>query len=382
MSEHALLSASSAHRWLHCTPSARLEEQYPDTTSEYAEEGTLAHEIAALKLSKYFAPMGPRAYTNKLNKLKKHSLYQEEMQKCTDVYLDKVKEITNALPTTPYVAIEKRVSYDAYAPGGFGTADCIIMHGDTLWIIDYKHGKGVPVDAVNNDQLTLYALGALQEYGFIYNISNIVMIIVQPRLDNISEWRASVDELIAYGNAFIHPRAELANKGEGDYKPSDKACRFCRAKAQCRARAAKNLDLLRFDAAKPTLLANDEIGEILRQGQDLAAWVKDVQEYALSQILAGNSIAGWKAVEGRSTRQFTDMQAAFDVLINNGIDQALLYEHKPITLSAAEKIVGKTQFNTLLSDYIQKPKGKPTLVPETDDRTPYSTATDDFKEVI
>lgn len=382
MSEHALLSASSAHRWLHCTPSARLEEQYPDTTSEYAEEGTLAHEIAALKLSKYFAPMGPRAYTTKLNKLKKHSLYQEEMQKCTDVYLDKIKEITNALPTTPYVAVEKRVSYDAYAPGGFGTADCIIMYGNTLWIIDYKHGKGVPVDAVNNDQLTLYALGALQEYGFIYNISNVVMIIIQPRLDNISEWRAPADELMTYGNAFIRPRAELAYKGEGEYNPSDKACRFCRAKAQCRARATKNLDLLRLDMRAPALMSNDEIGAVLKQGQDLAAWIKDVQEYALSQVLTGNNIAGWKAVEGRSIRQFTDIDTAFEVLINNGIDPAMLYERKPVTLTAAEKIVGKMQFNTLLSDYIQKTKGKPTLVPETDSRAPYSTATDDFKEVI
>ena len=187
---------------------------------------------------------------------------------------------------------------------------------------------------------------------------------------------------MTYGNAFIRPRAELADKGEGEYNPSDKACRFCRAKAQCRARAAKNLDLLRLDMRTPALMSNDEIGAVLKQGQDLAAWIKDVQEYALSQVLAGNNIAGWKAVEGRSVRQFTDIDTAFEVLINNGIDPAMLYERKPVTLSAAEKIVGKTQFNTLLSDYIQKTKGKPTLVPETDSRAPYSTATDDFKEVI
>ena len=382
MTAHALLGASSAHMWLHCTPSARLCENMPDRAGKAAAEGTLAHEIAALKLQKYFTPMSPKAYTARMNKLKKQELYQDEMQGYTDEYLEYIKEIATGLPSAPCVAIEQRVDYSTYAPGGFGTADCILLHGDTLWVIDFKYGTGVPVEAVENEQMRLYALGALHEYSILYNIKQVVLTIFQPRNGGAKAWETTADEIVAWGIGFVKPRAELADKGEGDFCPSEDVCRFCRANAQCRARANKNLELLGYDFAAPNLLTNKDIGVILEKAQDLQGWVKDIQEYALKETLCGREVPGWKAVEGRSNRAFRDVDAAFAKLIDAGIDRELLYVRNPITLTATEKLVGKKQFEELLADEIEKPKGKPTLVKQDDKRPSYSTAADDFKEEI
>ena len=220
--------------------------------------------------------LGPRAFTTRLNKLKKHELYQDEMLKCADVYLDYIDSIMLSYPSTPHIAIERRVDYSAYVPEGFGTADCIIVYGDTLHVVDYKHGKGVPVSADHNPQMMLYALGALKAYQMLYNIHTIKMSIVQPRLDSISEWEIDSEELIKWGNEFVKPRAEKAFKGEGDCVPGEH-CRFCRAKAVCRARAVANLDLAKYAFAEPATLSNAEIGEILQQAQDLEKWSKDVK---------------------------------------------------------------------------------------------------------
>lgn len=368
---HALLSASSASRWLNCTPSARVEETLPEKRSEYADEGTLAHEIAELKLRKYYIePMSQRTFNTRLNKMKKHELYQEEMLKHTDTYLDYLKSITLALSVTPYVAVEKRIDFSHIAPEGFGTVDCLIIAGNTLYVTDFKYGKGVPVSAVDNPQMKLYALGAVAEYGFLYPIETIKLAIVQPRLDSISEFEISIQDLLAWGEE-IKPIAQKAYNGEGDFVPGEH-CKFCRAKALCRARSEQYTALEDFTNNKPELLSNEEIGPILEKAQHIESWVSSLKEYALSEALKGKEIPGWKAVEGRGSRNYTDIDKAFEHLKANGIDEAILYERVPLTVSKLEKALKKAEFKKLLEEpgYVQKLPGKPTLVPLSDKRKP------------
>ena len=367
---HALLSASSAARWLHCTAAPRLEAQFPDTTSEFAKEGTLAHSIAELKLRKYaIEPMSQRAYSRRLNALKKDELYQSEMEGFTDSYIDYIKKIVLAYPTKPFVTAEKRVDFSTIVPGGFGTADCVILHGEDMHIIDFKYGKGVPIDAHDNPQMRLYAIGALQAYGLLYAPKIIHMHIVQPRISNFSEETIALDDLIEWGKQ-IADTARDAYNGPGKFAPGENTCRFCRAKGQCKARAdyfaAMNKTM---EAHKdPKLITMAELGEYLKKAKALEAWAKDLQEYALSCCLSGKEVPGWKAVEGRGTRTFTDQDAAYKELIEHGIAEAILYERVPLTLAKAEKAIGKTEFNELVGKYIVKNPGRPTLVPESDKR--------------
>ena len=378
---HAILSASGAHRWLACTPSARLEATLPDATSVYAEEGTLAHDIAALKLRKHIEPMSQRAFNSRLKKLQKHELYQDEMLRHTDAYLEHVKQITIGYDFVPYVAIEVRVHFGEYVPEGFGTADCIIIGGNELHVFDFKYGKGVPVDAEQNPQMMLYALGALSKYSLLYNIDVVKMTIVQPRLDAISTWGISASDLRDWGEG-VRPIAEKAFKGEGVFYPGDH-CRFCRASSTCRARAEFYLALEGFQKIQPDLLSNDEIGAILERAQDLQAWIKDLQDYALNQCLSGIDVPGWKAVEGRSVRQWTDADKAFETLVTAGVDEAMLYERKPLTLAATERILGKKRFGELVGSYVDRPPGRPTLAPETDKRQAITRpmAKDEFEKI-
>lgn len=383
---HALLSASGAHRWLVCTPSAVLEDKFPDTTSEAAREGTLAHELAEMKARNYFytSDFGKRKLTNAIKKLKENELWQDEMLEHTDTYLDVIKRIALGLSSDPYVAIEKRVDFGSYVPDGFGTADCILIQGDTLHVIDFKYGKGVPVSAEANPQMMLYALGAYETYKILYRIKNIHLVIVQPRLsDETSEWTCTLEELQVFGNHVIS-QAELAIKGEGEYVPGEKQCRFCRAKAQCRARADWNVRLAFEVTKKPPLISNEEVGKYLQQGEDVAKWLKDLQEYALAECLAGNEVLGWKAVEGRGSRDWTDMDAAFEQLVNDGVTQeVMLWEKKPLTLAQIEKMVGKKAFQESVGELVVKNPGKPTLVKVSDKReaiTNKMTAEKAFKE--
>lgn len=381
---HALLNASGASRWLNCPPSARLEEQFPDSTSEEAKEGTLAHALAELKLKKYLTPMAKGAFTKEHNKIKKDPLYSAEMEGHTDDYLEYIKGVMLSFPSTPYTTIEKKVNYSLYAPEGYGTADCIIIGGNTLYVIDLKYGKGVPVSAEKNSQMRLYALGSLYEYSMFYDIQNVNMVIFQPRLDNISTDQIESTVLLNWGNTFVKPLAELAYQGGGEFTPGEH-CRFCRAKAQCRARANQNTAIEDFKGKLPPLLSNDEVGNLLLRAQDLAKWAKDLEEYALSACLAGEMVPGWKAVEGRSNRAFTDIDAAFDLLKTKGLaKEELLYVKKPITLTETEKLIGKKDFEAVLSEYIIKPPGKPALVKETDKREPVTlkdSAQNDFANI-
>ena len=375
--DHALLSASASSRWLACTPSVRLEEQFEETTSTYAEEGTLAHEIGELKLRKHFTePMGQSTFTRRLNKFKKHELYQEEMLKHTDTYLEYLQSITLAMPVAPYVAVEKKIKYDAYAPEGFGTVDCLIIGGDTLYVNDFKYGKGVPVLAEDNPQMKLYALGAYLEYSFLYPIKQVCLAIIQPRLNSISEWTCSIEELLAWGES-IKPIAQKAFNGEGDFVPGEH-CKFCRAKAQCRARAEEFSALADFTSMKPPLLSNEEVGQMLVKGQHIEAWVKALKEYALAECLKGNEVAGWKAVEGRGSRDYVNLDNAFEHLKANGIEEALLYERVPLTVSKIEMVLKKEQYRSLLEEagHVVKSTGKPTLAPSDDKRKAVTFAPD------
>lgn len=382
--KHALLSASGAHRWLNCPPSARLEEKLPETNSDYANEGKLAHKIAELRLRKFISPMGPKTYAVELKKLQADPLYQDEMLKYVDIYFNHIAKIATGLPSAPYIAIEKRLDYGAYAPEGFGTGDCIMIHSDTLYIIDLKYGKGVPVFAEWNPQMLLYALGAYEAYKLLYSIKNVILIIAQVRLeDGISQWQLSIDELLSWGES-IKQIAWQAYNGEGEFHAGE-WCRFCRAKAVCRARSETYTALEDFAKKDIKLLSNSEIGELLHKARQLTEWAKDLEQYALTECLAGNEIPGWKVVEGRSNRQFTNIDEAFKLLIDAGFDETILYERKPITLTEVEKLLGKNDFKMLLGKYVEKPPGKPTLVTIDDKRPPISnrpSAQDDFGEVI
>jgi hypothetical protein len=381
MGAHALLSASASHRWLQCPPSARLEEKLPESKSDFAEKGSLAHEIAELKLRKYcIEPVGARSFNARIKKFKEHSLFQEEMLKHTDTYLDYIAGVLHGFSSPPYVAAEKRIDYSAYAPEGFGTGDCIIIGGNILHIIDFKYGKGVPVFAEDNPQMMLYALGAYTEYSFLYPIDTVKMTIVQPRLENTSEDIKSIEELLTWGES-IKPIALMAFNGEGEYSPGDH-CRFCRAKALCRARADRYLSLEEFHKMKPPLISKEEIGEILRRAQELSAWVKSLEEFALSECLQGKDVPGWKLAPGRAVRQFTNQDEAFKVLMDNGFEETMLYERKPLTLTETEKLIGKAKFKELLGAYIHTPPGKPTLALNENKREPLKriTAVEAFAE--
>lgn len=391
--KHSLLSASGAHRWLACTPSAQLEQQFPDTTSEAAGEGTLAHDLAELKLRHHFFTNDlPRSkFTREVNKLKKKPLWQEEMQKYTDSYLDYVNAASLAFEQDPSKGIEKRIYFGDYTLAdpedkdeGYGTADCILIGSGLLQVIDFKYGKGVRVSAEGNPQLALYALGAYETYKMLYPIDRIKLSIVQPRLsDDASEWETSVSELLAWGE-YVKRQAALALKGEGEFHPGEKQCRFCRARAQCRARADENIRLAFQTGKKPPLITAEEAGQYLQQGEDVAKWLKDLQEWALAECLAGHEVPGWKAVEGRGSREWTDIDAAFGKLMRTGIaPEEMLYERKPLTLAQVEKIVGKKDFEEVVGDYVIKNPGKPTLVKESDKReaiTNKITAAEAFKE--
>ncbi|MCQ4638618.1 DUF2800 domain-containing protein [Anaerovorax odorimutans] len=383
--KHALLSASAASRWLICHPSARLEEQFPDAASDYAEEGSLAHEICELKVRQNFIKKQSAAtFKKKLKALQEKDLYQKEMDGYTDEYLDYVSGIVHGFDSPPYIAVEKRLDYSHVVPEGFGTGDCVIIGGDVMHVIDFKYGKGVPVKAEGNPQMKLYAAGALKEYAFLYPIKEIRMHIVQPRIDYNNEGVIYVEELNAWLNAVVKPNAELAFKGEGEYRPSEETCRFCRAKHTCRARSEQNLELAKEDFKKPPLLTAEEIGPILKQAKDLKAWASDLEEWALKEVLSGGTVPGWKAVEGRSVRKFADQDKAFQILACSGmVEEEMLYVRKPHTLSEIEKMLGKKEFRELLADQVVKPPGKPTLAPEEDEREPITlqtSAEEDFKE--
>lgn len=371
MAKHALLSASGAHRWLECTPSAQLELQFPQSTSEYAEEGTAAHELCELTARYWLGEISEAEYENQRDELAKGKYYNAEMQECANDYAKFVAEKTAAARETcedAFTALEVRVDFSKYVKDGFGTGDCIIVSDNVLEIIDFKYGKGVRVEAACNPQMKLYALGAYLEYNTLFDIDSVRMTIFQPRLSGVqSSDEITVKELLEWAEKYVKPRAKLAYKGEGEFAPSEEVCKFCRAKAQCKARADKNLKL--FDEAPDILLLTPEdAGKILEQAGDIQSWLADLESLVSSTLLAGQPVEGWKMVEGRSNRRFTDELKVVAAMKAAGYDESLLYERKLITLTQMEKDFGKKAVAETLGELIVKPQGKPTLAPAKDKR--------------
>jgi len=384
---HAVLSASAAHRWLACPPSARREADMLESYSEYAAEGTLAHEIAELYLTSYLAPTPQKTFNTKLNKFKKHELYKPEMLTHVESYMDYIKSVVIGFgKEKPFVTAERKVNFDNYVPDGFGTSDCIIIGGNTLIVVDFKYGKGVPVSAESNSQMRLYALGAYAEYSLFYDIRIVRKVIVQPRLDSVSESEISIDDLLTWGES-IKPIAEKAHKGEGEYRFGDH-CQFCKIKATCSARADTHNELTKYiDTGIPVHdLTLDEISHILSVSEQYKKWITHLEEYAFERIMTGDEIDGWKLVKGRDgVRKYADMDAFFDYLITNNItDKSILYDNVPVTVTELEKRLGKTVFAEHAANFITRDEGKPTLAKATDKRPSYSTITavEAFKDII
>ena len=379
---HAILSASSSHKWLVCTPSARLEEKFPDKISDYMAEGTLAHEIAEFKVRSYFLePISKSTYTRRLNKLKKAEHFDNEMLAHTDTYLEYIKSEAMKTSTSPFIVVEQKVDFSKYVPEGFGTADCVLISGDTLHIIDFKYGKGIKIEAEDNPQMKLYALGVLEQYGMLYSIQKIKMAIVQPRIDNISEAEITLEELLDWGENTVKPQAQKAFMGLGNFVQGEH-CRFCKAKGACEFRAQENMKVIDVikDKDPVQILSNEEVGKYLAETEWVDSWIKDLKNYAVSLLLDGLEVPGWKVVEDRSNRKIVDVDKAFEILEANGFDQAVLYERKPITLTQLEKVVGKKKLTETIGDYIEKPKGAPTLAKESDKRACYKvSAAEEFK---
>lgn len=372
MADHALLSASSSGRWLNCPPSVRLGEGMPDTGSDYAREGTDAHALCEYKVKKLLG-MEADDPTENLE------FYNAEMEECADNYaayvLELVAEAKVSCPD-PVVLIEQKVDFSRYVENGFGTADCVVIADGVMNVVDYKHGKGVEVSAEGNPQMRLYALGALELFDGIYDIDSVRMTIFQPRIGNVSVSEMSKDALLDWAAGELAEKAALAYEGGGEFSCGE-WCRFCKAKAICRKRAEENLALARYDFAPADTLDETEIAAVLDKADELAAWVTDVKEYALSQALRGVSYPGYKVVEGRSVRKYSNEDAVAAVVSGEGYDP---YIHKILGLTEMQKLLGKQKFNELLSGFIVKPQGKPVLVPVSDKRHSINTAQNDFKE--
>jgi hypothetical protein len=381
MAKHALLSASSASRWLNCTPSARLAENIEDTTSEYAAEGTLAHSLGELILSKELKLITTKKYNSELKLIKDNPLYYEGMIDDVEAYTNyAIEQYQAALAKTKdaKIFLEEKLDYSTYVPSGFGTGDCIIIADGEMEIIDLKFGKGVVVSPVDNPQLKLYALGAYEKYGFIFGIEKIKMTIAQVRLDNISSSDISAEMLEEWVENELRAKAKLAYAGKGETVPGE-WCGFCKVKATCKARAESNLEFYEAYNKDSKLLNINEIAEILAVADEIKKWADDVQGYALDEALQGTKYPGWKLVEGRSNRKITDEDALASILIDDGYAEFDIYKPKALQgITSLEKVVGKKKFADVAAGLIDKPPGKPVLVTVDDKRLELDSVETEF----
>ena len=375
MSDHAVLSASGAHRWLNCLPSARLELEFVNNESSAAAEGTAAHALCEHKLKKALHMRSKRPV----------SVYNsDEMEEHSDAYVEFVMEqleLAKQSCTDPLILIEQRLDFSCYVPQGFGTGDCIIIADRKLHIIDFKYGMGVLVDAVDNPQMKLYALGALEIYDSLYDIEEVSMTIFQPRRENVSTWTIRVEDLKDWAEKELKPRAKKAYDGEGEYLPGE-WCTFCRAAVKCRARAEEKLKLAQSEFKLPPLLTDSEIEEVLSKLSDLTKWANEIIAYATdAAVNHGKEWYGFKVVEGRSVRKYKDEDAVAEVAKANGYKD--IFRQSLITLTEMERLMGKSKFEKILGDLIYKPPGKPTLVPLSDKRPAMnvSNAKNEFNEI-
>lgn len=373
MANHATLSASSSHRWMNCPPSVRLTEHIADNGSVYAAEGSEAHALCEYKLRRL---LGIDA-DNPLDGPGGLQYYDSTMEDAANGYAAYVMELLEDIRQTcadPIVMVEQRLNFSRWVKDGFGTGDAVIVADRILQVVDFKYGTGVPVSAEGNSQMRLYALGALDMFGELYDIDTVRMTIYQPRLSNISTDTISRAELLDWAENTLRPVAELAYKGEGEIKAGS-WCRFCKLRTTCRRRAEANLALAQHDFKLPPTLSDEEISIILNQLDDLTSWAADIQEYALKAALSGAHFDGWKLVEGRANRRYTDEAAVAQAVIDTGHNP---YERRLLGITAMEKLLGRKQFATLLGDLVERPQGKPTLVPVSDKRPELTTAKNDF----
>ena len=370
---HALLSPSSSERWINCPPSVRMSEDFEEKPSEYAAEGTAAHALCEYKLRQMLGYKEPDIRENL-------DYYNEEMENCTEEYRNYINELLeNAQFGGPLMLVEQKIDFSKFVKGGFGTSDCIVIDGNTIHVIDFKYGKGVEVNAVNNTQMMIYGIGALEMFDGIYDITNVVMTIFQPRLNNVSTFEMSKKDLYHWAFTVLQPAADMAYQGTGVFKCGDH-CRFCKAKSVCRARAEYNLKLAQYDFEMPSALEDIEIESLLGKLDMLISWAEDVKQYALDEAVKGKKWSGYKLVEGRSNRKYTDEKTVADKVTNAGYDP---YEKKVLGITAMTKLLGKKKFEELLGGLVEKPQGKPTLVSQSDARPEMNlsaNAAEDFKE--
>lgn len=380
---HAVLSPSAASRWLACTPSARLEQKFPDTSGEAAKEGTLAHALAELLISRAAGKVDEVTFEQVFMQIEDSQFYDHSMLDYCEEYASYVVEqYHNAQKHTKdaLLFLEQKLDLTDYIPEGFGTGDVIIIADGTLSIIDLKYGKGVPVTAVDNNQMKLYSLGALREFDYMYDIQNVHMTIYQPRLDSITDFSMSVLALKQWAEEVLKPKAELAFAGKGFFNPGSH-CQFCKAKASCKAFAEHNLELARYDFADTVLLSDEEVADILSKAKMFTGWLSAVQDHALAEAVNnGKQWPGYKLVEGRSNRVYSDEDKVAKKLIKNGIKEDVIYTKKLLGITAMEKEITKAKFNDLLSDLVIKPEGKPTLVPQDDKRPELNSTASAIKD--
>lgn len=372
---HARFSPSASKRHLICTPSLILEEQFPDTTSDFAKEGTAGHALAEHLIKKYLKIRSRRPTSD---------YYTDQLVEAVDDYVGYVKEQIEAaktLDTTATFAVEQRVDVSNYVADCFGTADMVIVTKDMLHIIDLKLGKGVPVSAEENTQLMIYALGAIDSYDFLYDFQRVKLTIYQPRLQRLSTWETTVADLRQWADDVLKPKGAMALAGEGEYSPGEH-CRFCKAKNQCRARANEMLKMAQLEFKAAPLLSDEEIAEVISKADELARWASDIYAYAQDKaITEGKEWTGYKLVRGKTNRKYTDENDVIEAANKAGYRD--IFKTSLIGITEMEKLMGKKKFNDILGDLVYKPEGKLTLVPETDKREAVhiSTATEDFKEV-
>jgi len=385
MSSHALLSPSSAHRWLNCPLAPRLEATLPEKPSEYAQEGTIAHSVCEIAAKKHFKKVKAAEYNKVIKKLKASTLWDDEMLRTAETYVEHLAERAMSFPNEPYIAFEVKVDIADYVPEAFGRCDCVMFGGGTLILTDYKHGKGVPVSVAENPQLMLYALGALKLYQPLFGgaLQKVELYIDQPRLNSYEGWSCSASELLEWGEA-VKPKATMAFMGFGEYR-SGEWCRFCRANGICKAQAEQTTsafdDFSEAVKANPALLTPEDMGIVLERGKNLVAWYESIKEKALESILNGTKVPGWKAVEGRSSRVWADQDKALERLQASGIDRAIIYDSVPKTLAQLEKLLGTAKFKELVGDLVVKPQGKPALASADDSRKEFNSAVADFAGV-
>lgn len=373
---HAVLSASGSKRWLSCPPSARLERKFPDKAGEAAQEGTLAHALAEARIRHWLGEISENGLTLRIDSIRHDALYSPEMGEYVSEYVDLCIEKINEAHGTALV--EERLDFSRWVKNGFGTGDMVIIGDGVLEIVDLKYGKGVPVSAEGNTQMQLYALGAIEQYGYIYDFDHVRMSIFQPRNGGLSTQLMSVEELLAWGES-IKPIAELAYAGKGNFKAGEH-CRFCRAAAQCKALADYNMEIAKLEFRDADLLTDDEVSFVLERIDGLVRYAEKVKAFALEEALKGHRWPGFKVVEGRSNRKITDEAKAVKLLRGAGYADDVIY--KPLemqTITDLEKTITKKKFGEILGSVVEKPPGKPTLVPEDDKRPEYDPVQSEFE---